>query len=313
MPTLTDLSLDTVQLSNLSVKVGAELTDFIAEKVFPVIPVAKKDGYFYTFSNDHLRVEEAERAASGRANRVDYGMSTTAYGPLVDFEYEMPVDDHVAQQSPIDLVAAAVRQVTERMAIFKEDKLATLLNNTSNVTNNTTLTGTNQWTDATNSDPFGDIQTGASSVIQNSGRKPNVLFMGQASWNKFSQHPDVIERVKHIWGGSTLKSVRITEEEATKLLGMQVMVGSSIKNSADEGAADSLGFIWPDSCWVAYVTPSPGLMTATAGYHFTLENAKKVDTYRDDSIRSNVVRMVDYFNPKIVSVGAIYLIKDTNA
>lgn len=313
MPTPTDLSLDTVQLSNLSIAASNELQGFIAEKVFPVLPVSKKDGYFYVWGDNHLRIEQFERASGGRANRVDNNLTTTAYGPLGDFEAEFPVDDFLAQQSPIDLMAGAVRHVTEALAIFKEDKLATLINNTSNVTNNTTLTGTDQWSDFTNSDPFDDIQTGISSVAEKSGRMPNYLWMGMDSWNKFSQHPDVIERVKYQWGGSTMKNMRITPNEAGQLLGLTVMIGAGIKNTADEGATTVKDYIWPDSCWIAYVSPTPGLMSQSAGYHFTLENGKKIDTYRDDSIRSSIVRMVDFFNPKIVSTDAIYLIKDTNA
>jgi hypothetical protein len=313
MPTPTDLSLDTVQLSTLSVKVGGELTGFIAEEVFPILKVDKKDGYFYTFDNSHLRIDEMERGSGARASRGDYGRSTTAYGPLVDFEHEVAVDDFLSQQSPIDEASAAVQFLTHKMKVFKENKLAALLNDTGVVTNNTTLTGTNQWTDQTNSDPFGDIETGITSVVKKSGEYPNTIVFGHDSWAKFRQHPDTIERVKHVWGSGKLGNVQVSQADAEQLLGMKVLVGSKPKNSADEGAADSLGFIWPDSCWVSYVAPSASNGIVTAGFHFELNGAQAIDTYRDDSIRSNVVRIVDFFKPKVVAVGAIYLIKDTNA
>ena len=312
MPTQTDLSLDTVQLSNLSIQLSPTLDGYLAETIFPVFQVDKKDGNYYVFDNAHFRIDNAVRAAGGRANRADYGLTTASYGPLEDFEYETPLDDFMVQQSPIDLAAAAVKFVTKKMLTFKEDKLSTLLGSTANVTQNTTLSGTSQWSDHTNSTPFTNIQTAISTCISGSGVKPNTFWCGQQVWDQLVNHPDLVERVKYTYG-NTANKMSITPEELGNILGLRVLVGSQIKESADEGATSSKAFIWGKKAWVSYIDSAPSLMGMTAGLHFQLSNARKVDTYRDDAIRSNVIRIVDFFNPKIVSTGAIYLIADAVA
>jgi hypothetical protein len=309
MPTLNDLNLSSAHLSNLSVQVSNELEGLIAEQVFPTLQVKADRGNYYTFDNNMLRIDNSERGEGARANRVDWGLSSTAYGPLVEHSLEHWIDDQIMSQavSGLEPVANAVKFLTQKLHIVKENKLGAYLGSTGNVTNNTTLSGTDQWSDFTNSDPYDDIQVGASSVIKNSGHRPNMLVMGQLVWDKLVNHPDLVERVKYTWG-NTANKMTITPEELGGMLGMKVLVGSSVYNNADEGAADSLAFNWGKDALVMYVTPTPGLMSVTAGYHLQLGEARKVETYRDEPHKSTIVRITDKFEQKVVAQGALYLI-----
>lgn len=314
MPTLNDLNKSSAHLSNLSVQVANEFTDFIAEKVFPVLQVQHDRGNYYTFDNNALRIDNDERGETARANRVDFGLTSTSYGPLVEHSLEHWIDDNIMAEAGdgIEPVANAVKFLTHKLYVARESALGTTLGSTSSVTNNTTLSGTSQWSDHTNSTPFTDIQTGVSSVIQNSGHKPNMLVMGQQVWDQVVNHPDLVERVKYTYGNTSNK-MSITPEELGGILGMNVLVGSTIKNTADEGASDSLSFNWGKDCLVMYVTPTPGLMTATAGYLFQKGNPLSVDTYRDEAHKSTVVRITNKYLQNIVSQGAMYLIDATVA
>ena len=309
MPTLQDLNLSSAHLSNLSVQVSNEMEGLISEKVFPTLQVAKDRGNYYTFDNNMLRIDNSERGEGSRANRVDYGLTSTSYGPLVEHSLEHWIDDAITDQAAdgIEPIANAVKFLTQKLHVIKENKLGTFLGATGNVTNNTTLSGTGQWSDATNSTPFDDIQTGVSSVVQNSGHKPNTLVMGQEVWDQLVNHPDLVERVKYTYGNLSNK-MSITPDELGGILGMNVLVGSSVYNNADEGASDSLAFNWGKDCLAMYVSPTPGLMTVSAGYHLQLGDARKVDTYRDDAHKSTIVRITDKFEQKVVSQGALYLI-----
>ena len=63
---------------------------------------------------------------------------------------------------------------------------------TSTITNNTTLSGTSQWSDYTNSDPIAAIDDAKESVRKASAKKPNSIFMSRPVFVKLKRHPKVI-------------------------------------------------------------------------------------------------------------------------
>ena len=52
---------------------------FVAEEVFPVVPVVKESDVYYTFSREELRDVDTLRAAGARAKEVDWIPSTASY------------------------------------------------------------------------------------------------------------------------------------------------------------------------------------------------------------------------------------------
>ena len=84
--------------------------------------------------------------------------------------------------------------VTEKMLLDRENSAAALLTSTANLTNNTTLAGTSQWSDYANSDPVGDIRTGRISIHQNTFKKANTLELGKPVWDILVDYPLIINR-----------------------------------------------------------------------------------------------------------------------
>jgi len=295
-------------LTNLSLRYSNE--EYIAEKVFPTVSVAKKTGFYFKYDKSNLKKAQDERSGVSRANRVDYGMTKVAYGPLVEHSLEMPIEYDVRDQadSPLDPRVDATLALTDRLLINKEDSLASMLNDTSVITQNVTLSGTSQWSDYTNSDPFSDIQTAKDTVQKNGLMAVNTCFMGYEVWSKLQHHPDLLERVKY-----SQKAV-LTEDLFASLFGFKnVFIGKAVKNTAADGASDSMTYIWPKSFWVAYTTPTPGIRTLSAGYHLQLTNGRVIDRWDEPAVKSEFVRITDYYEAKIVASEAIYLIKNAVA
>jgi len=295
-------------LTNLSLRYSNE--EYIAEKVFPTVSVAKKTGFYFKYDKSNLKKAQDERSGVSRANRVDYGMTKVAYGPLVEHSLEMPIEYDVRDQadSPLDPRVDATLALTDRLLINKEDSLASMLNNTSVITQNVTLSGTSQWSDYTNSDPFSDIQTAKDTVQKNGLMAVNTCFMGYEVWSKLQHHPDLLERVKY-----SQKAV-LTEDLFASLFGFKnVFIGKAVKNTAADGASDSMTYIWPKSFWVAYITPTPGIRTLSAGYHLQLTNGRVIDRWDEPAVKSEFVRITDYYEAKVVANEAIYLIKNAVA
>src|SRR5690349_6481658 len=52
---------------------------FVAEEVFPIVPVMKESDVYYTFSREEIRDMESRRAVGTLAREVDWVPSTASY------------------------------------------------------------------------------------------------------------------------------------------------------------------------------------------------------------------------------------------
>ena len=159
MPQVTDYHVDKV-LTNMSVAYHND--DLIAEKIFPRLEVPGRTGFYYTFDKSKFRIENSERTGVSRAKRVSYGMTKTAFGPLLEQSLEEAIEYEVRDTypTPHDARVDATEDVSERLDLGHEKAVADIAFSATYITNNVTLSGTDQWSDYANSDPFSDIQTG---------------------------------------------------------------------------------------------------------------------------------------------------------
>ena len=304
-PTLHDIQYDNV-LSNVSM--AYQNADYIAEQIFPVLPTKKLTGKFYVYDKAKFRKVSSLRAMGSASKEVGYGLSfSTAFNCDDHALVELVPDELKTQaESPLSPEIDATENVAERLMIEKEYDLASYMQNTANLTNNTTLSGTDQWSDYENSDPIGDIETGIESVRSKIFKAANTLVMGQETWNKLKHHPDLIDRIKYSGFG------KFTAAALADLLDLdQVLLGAAGRNTAVEGQTDALGYIWGKYAWVMYKTRRPGIKQVSFGYHF--QHKKSVDKWYDKVREGTFVRVHDFYTREVLTVDAAYLIKNVVA
>jgi len=305
MLTRTDVVVDPV-LSNVSKAYKNEM--YIADIIFPGFKVAKETGKYYQYDKAKFRRNTTKRAAGAKANEVEYGLSTASF----------TTEDHaLKEKTPWEIIRQAdsalnpemdaTENITEQLLIDKEVALATSMASTATITQNTTLSGTSQWSDYTNSDPIGDVKTAITTVQKAIGRKPNTMIIGKEVFDKLSDHPDIVEKVKYSQLGV------LTEDLLARIFNVsKVIVAEAIYNSATEGATDSLGYIWGKHAWLAYITPSARLRSITLGFTFKYED-RKVKKWDDEDAEARFVRANENYVQKFVAAEAAYLIKNAVA
>lgn len=302
MPQVNDYIIDPV-LTNMSI--GYKNAELIGEQLFPTLEVGNRTGYYYTFSKDQFRIENSRRTGISRANRISYGMTKTAFGPLVEHSLEEGIEYEVRDTypSPMDARADATDDVSSHLALGLEKEIADKLTDTSVVTNYVTLSGTDQFDDYANSDPFAVIQAGIDSVQENGLVTANTCAMGYQVWSVLKNHPDLLGRL-------SVNTVRtLTPQLFAELFGFEkVLIGKAMYNSAKEGQSVSMSYVWGKSIVIAYVTPSPRLKTVTTGYTLRVRNARYIDRWDEPWNKAEFVRANDYYEPKFVSTDASYLI-----
>ena len=212
---------------------------------------------------------------------------------------------------PYDPFRDATAVIMDNIAINQEAALATSLADTAILTNNTTLSGTSQWSDYSNSDPIGVINTGRNAIRALTGQKPNICWMGYEVFNTLRDHPDIREQVKYTNGGQ-LGDAAFVSFLKQHFNFEEVFVGDGIKNTADPGQSDVLADIWGNHFWMASRSKTPTLMRATFGFTAT-DVVNVVDRYREDSHRRDVVRVRRSYDQHLSDVSLAYFIKNAIA
>jgi hypothetical protein len=305
MITPNDVVVDPV-LSNVSVAYKNE--EYIAEKLFPVLSVSKQTGVYYKFDKSALRRNKTLRAAGSPANEVEYGLTTDSF-TCQDHALKEKIPFEVIDQADAALNPEidAAESATEMLLVDKELSLATAMATTGTITQNVTLSGTDQWSDFNNSDPFDDIRTAIDTVQAAIGRRPNTLVFGQQAFNKLVDHPDIVERIKYSMAGA------VTPDLIARLFDVkQVLVGSAVYNSAVEGQTDALSYIWGKHAWACYVADKISLKMITMGLTLTYKT-REVEKWDDADAKSRYVRAHDNYTQEFVATEACYLIKNAVA
>lgn len=307
MPQVVDYQVDTV-LTQMSV--AYENGQLIGTMLMPRVEVSGRVGFYYTFDKGKFNIHDSRRTGTSRANRISNGLTKTAFGPLAEHSLEEPIEYEVRDTypSPHDARVDATEDVSEALDLGLEKEIADLLTSTSTITQNTTLSGTDQWSDYANSDPFADIQTGIDTIKANAGVTPNTFELGYQVWSKLRHHPDLLGRM-------SVASVRVlTTEMLADLIGVEkVLVGDAVYNTADEGQTVSMGYVWGKHALLAYVQSRPAIKKISLGYTLQVEDARYVDRWDEPWVKAEFVRANDYYEPKVVAVEAGYLIKNAVA
>lgn len=296
-PLLTDVS---VAYSN---------DQYVADSLFPTVVVEKETGVYFVMDKENLRAPaDARRAEFGRANRVINTLRQEAFA-LEEKSLESPISDRIMRQysDPFNPKANATKLVTDKLMLDKEKDLQAVLLNAAGTNNSLDAGGA--WSTAS-TDIVGQVRAGRNYVQKNTGKKANTLLLGKPALDSLLKNQNFIDSIKY---------VQVVTEEALKNAIKnyfdveRVLFGEAIENTAKEGQTDVLDFVWGDMAVVAYVAPNPALETPSAGYHLQLRDARFVDEWYEQAIKTTFVRANDQFDSKIVDQDALYVITNTNA
>lgn len=261
-PTVTDVHVDAV-LTGMSVQYRNET--YIADQVFPILPVRKESDVFFSYDkSDWLRDEAAVRAAGASAAEGGYTLSTSGYAATEKaFKTRIPWRVRDNADNPLDVDRDAVDFVTEKLLIRRERIVASILTSISNVGSG--ATPTNKWSNFTTSDPISDVRTGRAFIKQMTGRSPNTLIVGWEVAETLVDHPNIIERIKYTERGD----VRAALNALAAIFNVErVLIGEAVYETAAHGGTSSLSYIWGQNAVLAYVNPRPALRAVTGGLTF---------------------------------------------
>jgi hypothetical protein len=254
-------------------------TAYVADKVFPTVAVVhQSDKYFRWFKGDYYRDEAKVRADGTEAARVGARLDTASYSCLTyALAQDIGAQARRNQDPAVDLDTATTQRLMQQMLISKERKWASTYFTTgvwgTDITGAATSDSTHAayWDDDANGDPFSDVATGQTAILQNTGQKPNKLTLGWPVFQALRKHPLVIDRIKY----TTPAVGAITPQLLAKAFDVdEVLVCEAVYNSSREAAADTattpttMSFVQGKNALLSYAPPAAGLRVPAAGYTF---------------------------------------------
>lgn len=311
-PHINSVHIDAI-LTNISVAYLQNQDNFIADKVFPVIPVDKKSDKYFTYTkNDWFRDEAQRRAPGTESAGGGYNLSTGTYSCDV-WAFHKDVDDQTLANAdaPLTPLRESAEFVTRRLMLRRELQFVSDFFTTGVWGTDVNLGvagGPAQWSDYTSSDPINDIEVGKAEILGNTGMEANTLVLGYDVFKALKNHPDIVDRIKYT------SSQTITTDMLASMFDVpRVIVAKAVKATNKEGAADAYDFAFGKGALLTHVAPTPGLLTPSAGYTFAwtgvsggLGQTIGTSQFRMEAIKSDRIEAEMAFDNKVIGADLGY-------
>ena len=288
MPEMSSAHIDRA-LTNISVAYLQDASAFIADKVFPIVPVKRQSDIFYIYNKgDFMRDEAQVRGAATESAGGDYGVeaSDPYYCKKHAFHKDVTPEERTNYDEPLNADNDATEFVSQKMLIRREMEWATKYFITG--VWGTEIDGvalapgageTIQW-DLETSDPIKAISEASVTMASETGYRPNTLVLSPYAFNALKNHVDILDRIKY-----TQKGIVTTDLLATLFEVDNVYVAWSVVNSAVKGATDSVSFIMGKHALLCYANPRPALRKPSAGYIFAWTGLEGSGAYGNRIVR----------------------------
>jgi len=304
MPSLNQLHVDEA-LTQISIAYRNQA--FVAEEVLPVVPVMNKNDVFFKFSKQHFRSYKDAYAAGQRAQQIEVDLDARGFYMADGHALEDSItDDEREQADPgAQLEVEKTEKLTNIIALNEEIYLFTQVITSSNITQNSTLSGTSQWSDYINSDPVAEVLKQRRTVQQQIGDFPNHLLLSQTVLDTLANHPRILDRVKYTANGARNQ---LDEQDLARVFKVEkVLVAAALYQASNEGEADSLGYIMGKNALLFYRPPRPGIRVPSLGYTFFWAKRSGVLRWRELSLESDFIRVKKYYAQQLIAPNAAFL------
>ena len=290
--------------------------NLIGIQALPIFKTKKIEGVFSAITRESLtRDVDTKRAMRGKYNREGIGTEEKSY-KCEEHGLEGALDDgeRAMYASDFDAELVITNQTGSLVLLAQEKRIANALFDTA------VFTGSSLYTDISSSAPFatvgsdviGAIKTAREKVRQNCGMEPNALILSQTNINRLLLNTAVKAAIQYV--------ARLTEAELLNaladILGVpKILIGKAIRNTANKGKTFSGSDVWSATYALLAVVAADGqdLTQPAIGRTFlwtddSPENAL-VESYRDDTIKSDVFRVRQNVDEVVIDANFGHLLK----
>jgi len=300
MPLSNQLHVDKL-LSAISIKYRNE--NYIAMEIFPEIPVKLNSDLYRIYGRD-FKLPETYRAMNAVSKQASFEVSTASYQlewhSLHDF-----VGDRQAENYDIaDLRSDTTENLTDKILRRLEKKVCDLFT-TTNWSLGVSLAAGAEWSaNTTTSNPIPVVDTGTSTVLMNSGKKPIYGAIGRNGFVAVKNHVSVLERTKYV-------SKEMDVNMIAALFGLeQLLVSEQSIDTAAQGVAENISWLWDnEKMFLGWKPAKASPLQPSAGYIFR-NSRPMVKRWRVEEREADEIEVNMEFDARVVASLCGYLINN---
>ena len=295
-----------VPLTNLALQFRNRA--FVAEDVFPVIPVVHESDVYYTFSREELRNVDTLRAAGVVAREVDWVPSTATY-QAEEYALRHLLPDRIVRNAdiPVRPQMNTVAKLMKWLMLGQETRVQAVAQASSNVV--ATVAASPKW-DGTSPTIERDIDTAKDSVRNNAGVEPNAILLAENVKDVVKRDSTLRDLIRYvIQMGSGNRDLLMNGELPPVMFNLAIIIAGATQDTSKLGASSSIAKIWGDSVPVFYREPAVSLDALTWGYIMRVR-APLIKSYRDEHKGGEYIEASIIQAEELVTSNAANLITD---
>jgi len=294
-----------------NVALGYEPVGFVSERIFPLITVEGTPLEVKKFGKEMFKQYMSRRAMFAASNIVRTSRPEYLYVRIEPRDQVRMFDkEHEPTNEQPDKTQMTKEAKTGVYLDVEIDNASRLFNiNNYPTGNKITLSGTDQFSDYTNSEPIQVVDEGMQAVSKKIGKKPNCMLLPEDVFNVIKWHPQLC--MKSLTGQETAATIDYLKE---KFSIERIEIASSLKLNETSGDFE---WIFSKHIELMYVNPNPNPSVREMSFGYRLQ--EKGYPYVDDEIEGldktkvTAVRYNEKFEDVILAAEAAYFIKDAIA
>lgn len=295
---------------------------FVADRVFPRVPVSKQSDSYFRYDRDMFNRNQMEKRAPGAESAgATYSIDTDTYNADVwALHHDIADQIRANADSPLQLDRETTEFLTIQSLIRREKSWAddnfvasVWTGDLTGVSGAPTAPNFQQWNEDA-STPIEDVRRGARNIQFRTGFRPNKFVCNRDVFDALLDHPDIVGRLDR---GQTQGAAMVLKQNLAALFEVEeVLVMDAIEATSAEGATVAHALIGAKQALLVYSAPSPGLMTPSGGYTFTWTGllgggvlGSRIKRMRMEHLESDRLEIQQAFDQKLVAadLGQMYL------
>lgn len=267
-------------LTNVSVAYLQKDDEFLADKVFPSVPVEERSDVYYQFdSSQYLQSNVEQVAPKGQAPIIDITLASPVsyYCPTVKLAVEISTEKIREIDKVQNVEKVAAKTLARNFLIKREREFAKAFftkglwqNDVDGVENTANSQSKfNFWSNQISS-PIQNIKEIKSTIHLRTTLTPNTAILGYNVFDALLEHKEIIARIIH--SGSNDNPAKASINVLKNLFELDnIYISKAVHNLSPKGNFNVEGNSYvcdPNSALICYVPPEAGLEVPASGYTF---------------------------------------------
>jgi len=271
---------------------------FIGRKASPIFGAPKAQAAYPVMNRENFKKPAStDRAADGSYNRITGQFGRATYD-CEEHGLESVIDDRKRNlySSLFDTEEAEAQMLMYQILMAHEQRVAAAYVAAGLTNHNTSA----DWSVVANGVPITDLLAGVDALQDKCGCAGSdlTLIIPRTDFREMMLTTQIINKTQYTYSG--ILPAELKPNQIAAMLGIgQVLVASGVYDSTEEGIAETNSQMWTAGIMYLVVLAPEGSSLATPSASRTVlwtgdsPELPVVETYRDDKIRADVVRVRD--------------------